>query len=67
MVFVYQGSGKKQNKDADISQRSCTKEACAIQYCLARNNYKEQRCEHVIQQWKSCCNKAKASSKETNN
>jgi len=41
--FVYQGSGKKQSESADISQTSCTREACAIQYCLAKYQYQQQK------------------------
>ena len=64
-AFVYQGSGKKQSEDAPIEQRKCKKEACNIQYCLARNNHIQKRCEDVIAVWKACCDKAKkAAAKE---
>ena len=59
-AFVYQGSGKKQCDDAPIEQKKCKKEACNIQYCLARNNHIQKRCEDVIAVWKACCEKAKA-------
>ena len=39
--FVYTGSGKKHAEDAPIEQKLCKKEACAIQWCLARRNHKE--------------------------
>ena len=58
-TFVYQGSGKKQNEDAPIEQKKCKKEACNIQYCLARNNHIQKRCEDIIAIWKECCDKAK--------
>ena len=45
--FVYQGSGKKGNKP-------CSKQACDIQWCLARRNYQEKHCQHVIDRWKKC-------------
>ena len=35
-TFVYTGSGKKHAEDAPIEQKLCKKEACAIQWCLAR-------------------------------
>ena len=52
--FVYRGAGKKQNKDADLSQHMCRKEACDIQWCLARRNHQESVCEGIIQKWKDC-------------
>ena len=60
MVFVYQGSGKKQSEEADICQKECKKEACAIQWCLSRNNYQEKKCQHALTQWKSCCERVKS-------
>ena len=37
-AFVYTGSGKKHSEDAPIEQKLCKREACAIQWCLARRN-----------------------------
>ena len=53
--FIYKGSGKKQNADASPSQKKCTKEACDIQYCLAKRNHQESQCLEVINIWKKCC------------
>ena len=65
--FIYQGSGKKQNKSADVEQKKCTKEACNIQYCLAKYQYQQDKCDEIINIWKSCCEKAKAAQNlETN-
>ena len=47
-AFVYTGSGKKQSKDADPAQIACKKHACAIQYCLARSNHKQAKCEEFV-------------------
>jgi len=56
-AFVYKGSGKKQNANAHACQKDkvCQRLACDIQYCLARNNYQEKRCERHIEAWKKCC------------
>ena len=56
-AFVYKGAGKKQNANAHACQKDkvCQRLACDIQYCLARNNYQEKRCERHIEAWKKCC------------
>ncbi|CAH3146440.1 unnamed protein product [Pocillopora meandrina] len=38
----------------------CQKEACAIQKCLQEYNYQEDRCQHVINNMKKCCQKISA-------
>ena len=57
--FVYAGSGKKQAKNADVCQRRCITEACGIQICLQRSNHVQARCEHIIDVYKACCEKAR--------
>jgi hypothetical protein len=42
------------DKSNDVSQSKCQQEACAIQTCLANNNYQESRCESIISAWKLC-------------
>lgn len=32
----------------------CQALACAIQDCLAANNYQEEKCKSVIQRWEQC-------------
>ena len=34
--------------------------AGAIQYCLQRYNQQEKYCQHVINNWKTCRDKARA-------
>jgi len=58
-AFVYTGSGKKQAENADVAQKKCKKQACAIQWCLARNNHMESKCAVFIQDWKDCSDRAK--------
>ena len=58
-AFVYTGSGKKQRDDAPVEQKACKKEACAIQWCLARRNHQERYCQAFIQAWEDCCATAK--------
>lgn len=58
--FIYKGSGKKQNDNASIEQKKCVKEACNIQYCLAKFQYQQEKCNEIINIWKTCCEKAKA-------
>lgn len=62
MVFVYTGKGKRsaQNNDAPPEQKLCAKQACAIQWCLAKRDHKEHLCRGVIDEWKDCCEKVKA-------
>ena len=40
-------------------QRWCRKEACEIQYCLARENYQEDKCRHKIEAWEKCAQQAR--------
>ena len=58
-ILMYVGSGKKQKNDADVCQIHCKKQACAIQWCLSRNNYQEPKCTFVINQYESCCIKVR--------
>ena len=59
-AFVYQGSGKKQPEDAPPEQKLCKKQACAIQWCLAKRNHKEIYCKAEIDSWKECVDKVKS-------
>ena len=62
MVFVYTGKGRRQaqNDDALPEQKKCAKQACAIQWCLAKRDHKEHLCQNYIDEWKDCCEKARA-------
>jgi len=33
----------------------CQRQACAIQDCLKKNNYKEEKCQNIIQLMIDCC------------
>jgi hypothetical protein len=58
--FVYTGAGRKQNpNETDPGQLNCTKQACAIQWCLSRRNHQEEACRDYIDAWKKCCEKAR--------
>lgn len=37
----------------------CQSKACAIQACLAANNYQESRCEKAILAMRDCCLQSK--------
>ena len=54
-AFVYQGAGRRQPKDAPPEQVACKQFAIDMQYCLARNNHKQTRCEESVKAWKECC------------
>jgi hypothetical protein len=41
-------------QDPNDVQKVCSKQACAIQYCLARYNHQESYCQAVIDEWKKC-------------
>ena len=65
MVFVYTGKGRRQaqkDDNAPPEQKLCAKQACAIQWCLAKRNHKEHLCQHVIDEWKLCCEKVRRNS-----
>lgn len=61
MVFVYTGKGRRsaQKDDAPPEQKACAKQACAIQWCLAKRDHKEHLCRAVIDEWKECCEKVR--------
>ena len=50
---------KRPQTDEDICQIVCKKEACAIQWCLARWNYDQKKCQPVVQRWDACCDAAR--------
>ena len=54
-----QKHSKYEDERKPPEQRWCRKEACEIQYCLARNNYQEAKCQHVIQAWEKCAENAR--------
>ena len=60
-IYIDRGAGKKQRADADPCQkdRACQKIACDIQFCLGRNNYKVQRCQHFMDRYNACCDRVK--------
>jgi hypothetical protein len=62
MTFVYTGKGRRQaqNDSAPAEQRKCAKQACAIQWCLAKRNHKENLCQAYIDEWKNCCEQVRA-------
>ena len=61
MTFVYTGKGKRraQKDDAPIEQKACAKQACAIQWCLARRNHSEVLCKAFIEDWENCCKRVR--------
>ena len=62
MTFVYTGKGRRsaQADAAPAEQKLCAKQACAIQWCLAKRNHKEHLCTVYIDEWKNCCKKVRA-------
>jgi hypothetical protein len=56
MTFVYTGKGRKGGGNDD-SPRECAKQACNIQWCLARSNHKQEVCQPFIDEWKACRDK----------
>ncbi|CAN1143493.1 Cx9C motif-containing protein 4 [Linum perenne] len=47
---------------AQPSKEPCKKEACDIQACLSKNNFLPQRCQKVIENLQSCCEKCESKS-----
>ena len=58
-AFVYKGAGKKHAEDAPPEEKLCSKEACAIQWCLAKHNHQEKWCRLTIDAWRDCCARVK--------
>ena len=48
---------RKEQTITKRSKKTCKKQACAIQYCLARNNYQENKCRDTIHEWELCVKK----------
>ena len=53
-AFVYKGAGKKQKDDASEADKVCSKLACNIQWCLAKNNHKQVLCQSFVEAWQNC-------------
>ncbi|GFH52321.1 hypothetical protein CTEN210_08797 [Chaetoceros tenuissimus] len=66
MVFVYTGKGRRQaqSDDASPEQKQCAKQACAIQWCLAKRDHKEHLCKAYREAWEDCCRKVRAAEEE---
>ena len=62
MTFVYTGKGKRgaQKDDAPPEQKDCAKQACAIQWCLAKRGQKEHLCQSFIDDWRECTRRSRA-------
>lgn len=56
-AFVYQGSGKKHGKNADLSEKKCEKQTIELQWCLAKNDHKQDKCEGLVEIWRACKDK----------
>ena len=56
---MYTGAGKKQPADAPPEQRLCKQDAINIQWCMARNNHRQDRCKEEVEVWKRCCARVK--------
>ena len=65
MTFVYTGKGKRsaQKDDAPAEQKLCAKQACAIQWCLARRNHSEVACKAFIEDWENCCERVRSAAR----
>ena len=63
-AFVYTGAGQRQPTDAPPEQVQCKQFAIAMQYCLARNNHKQTRCEESVKAWKECCARVRANAEK---
>jgi hypothetical protein len=54
---------RQNGKDRDElppEQLLCTRQACAIQHCLARHNYQEKHCKAIVKEWEKCRDMARA-------
>lgn len=46
--------GSRSNSSSSEAGDPCQKLACAIQTCLAKNHYQEDKCAHAIEAWNKC-------------
>jgi hypothetical protein len=53
-AFVYQGSGKKHRAEADLSEVKCEKQTLAVQWCLAKNDHQQKRCQGMVDALVQC-------------
>lgn len=53
------GRGQAQADHAPPEQKVCAKQACAIQWCLAKRHHQEHLCQSFIDDWRECCEKAR--------
>ena len=51
---------KLSTEELPPEQIKCRKQACAIQYCLNRNNLQQKACREYIEAWEQCRDKARA-------
>ena len=54
MVKNTNNNDKMNDDDNEPEKKLCTKQACAIQYCLNRYNHQEKYCKVFIDEWKRC-------------
>jgi len=38
-----------------LCEKYCKRQACAIQFCLAKHRFQQQRCDPVIDDFENCC------------
>jgi len=62
MSSVSKDKGRRSVQKSGVSQEEklCGKQACKIQWCLAKRGHKEHLCQPYIDEWKLCCEKVRA-------
>ena len=63
-AFVYKGAGKKKSADSSEADIVCSNLACNIQWCLAKNNHKQDKCQSFVDAWQSCMDMVNKSEQE---
>jgi hypothetical protein len=58
-----QGRAGGHHSEVLNEQEICGKQACAIQWCLAKQNYQESACREFIDAWKKCSERVKEKQK----
>ena len=56
-AFVYQGAGKNVGDDPQL--KKCKNQTLDVQWCLAKNNHQQNRCEATIELWRQCYERAR--------
>ena len=56
-TYAMSGAGKNVGDDPQL--RKCKNQTLDVQWCLAKNNHQQSRCEATIDLWRQCYERAR--------